>query len=72
MKWISYSKFSEQDLGIEMEDLLRALADYFLQSGFENPYLRFSEMNEHTLDQLKQAIERALESGDLFDPEQLE
>jgi Ca-activated chloride channel family protein len=72
MKWISYSKFSEDDLGIEMEDLLRALADYFLQSGYQNPYLQFSEMNEHTLDQLKQAIERALESGDLFDPAQME
>jgi Ca-activated chloride channel family protein len=72
MRRISYSKFSEQDLGIEMEDLLKALADYFLQSGFQNPYLQFSELNQHTLDQLKQAIERALESGDLFDPEHLE
>ena len=72
MRRISYSKFSEEDLGIEMEDLLKALADYFLQSGFQNPYLQFSELNQHTLDQLKQAIERALESGDLFDPEHLE
>jgi len=72
MRRISYSKFSEQDLGIEIEDLLKALADYFLQSGFQNPYLQFSELNQHTLDQLKQAIERALESGDLFDPEHLE
>lgn len=72
MKWISYSKFSEEDLGIEMEDLLRALADYLLQSGFQNPYLQFSELNEHTLEQLRQAIERAIESGDLFDAERLE
>ncbi|HEY3456876.1 MAG TPA: hypothetical protein VGK64_20020 [Bryobacteraceae bacterium] len=72
MRRISYSKFSEEDLGIEMEDLLKALADYFLQSGFQNPYLQFSELNQHTLEQLKQAIERALESGDLFDPEHLE
>jgi Ca-activated chloride channel family protein len=69
MRRISYSKFSEEDLGIEMEDLLRALSDYFLQSGFENPYMQFSEMNQHNLEELKQAIERALESGDLFDPE---
>src|SRR5205823_5275884 len=67
-----YSKFSEEDLGIEMEDLLRALSDYLLQSGFQDPYLQFSEMNEHTLDQLKQAIEQALQSGELFNPEQLE
>src|ERR1700744_6509881 len=72
MRRISYSKFSEEDLGIDMEDLLKALSDYFLQSGYQDPYLQFSEMNEHTLEQLKQAIERALESGDLFSPEQLE
>lgn len=72
MKWISYSKFSEEDLGIETEDLLRALADHLLQSGFDDPYLQFSELNQQTLENLKQAIERALENGDLFDPEQAE
>ena len=72
MRRISYSRFSEEDLGIDMEDLLRALSDYLLQSGYQNPYLQFSEMNEHTLEDLKQAIQRALESDDLFDPEQLE
>lgn len=72
MRRISYSKYSEEDLGIEMEDLLRALSDYFLQSGYQDPYLQFSELNQHTLEELKQAIERALESGDLFSPEQLE
>ncbi len=72
MRRISYSKFSEEDLGIEMEDLLRALSDYLLQSGYQDPYLQFSEMNQHTIEELKQTIERALESGDLFNPEQLE
>ncbi len=55
-----------------MDDLLRALADYLLGSGFDDPYLQFSEMNQHSLENLKQAIERALESGELFNPEQLE
>ncbi|MBV9157880.1 MAG: hypothetical protein JO097_16565 [Acidobacteriaceae bacterium] len=72
MRRISYTKFSEEDLGIEMEDLLRALSDYLLQSGYQDPYLQFSEMNQHTLDELKRAIERAVESGELFNPEQLE
>ena len=45
MRHISYSKFSEEDLGIEMEDLLRALSDYLLGSGFDNPYMQFSEMS---------------------------
>src|SRR3954471_23886215 len=70
MRSVSYSKFSEEDLGIELDDLLRALSDYFLRSGYNDPYLQFSEMNQHTLEDLKQAIERALESGELFDPEQ--
>src|SRR5579875_3535711 len=72
MRRISYSKFSEEDLGIEIDDLLKALADYLLQSGYQDPYLQFSEMNQHTLEELKQAIERALESGELFDSERLE
>ncbi|HWF47019.1 MAG TPA: hypothetical protein VG168_08440 [Bryobacteraceae bacterium] len=72
MKWISYSRFSEEDLGIEVDDLLKALSDYFLQSGFQDPYMQFAEMNRHTLEDLKQAIERALEGGELFNPEHAE
>jgi Ca-activated chloride channel family protein len=72
MRRISYSKYSEEDLGIEMEDLLRALSDFLLQSGYQDPYLQFSEMNQQTLEELKQAIERALESGDLFSPEHMQ
>ena len=72
MRRISYSKFSEEDLGIEMEDLLRALSDYLLGSGYQDPYMQFSEMNQHTLEELRRAIEQALQAGDLFSPEQLE
>ena len=72
MKWIDYTKFNEEDLGIELEDLLNVLSDFFLQSGFDDPYMQFSEMNRKSLDDLKQAIERALETGDLFNPEQME
>ena len=72
MKWINYTKFNEEDLGIEVEDLLNALSDFFLRSGFDDPYMQFSEMNHQTLDDLKKAIERALNSGDLFNPDQLE
>ncbi len=72
MKWIDYSKFNEEDLGIELEDLLSALSDFFLQSGFDDPRMQFSEMNRRSLEDLKQAIEQALANGDLFNPEQLE
>ncbi len=72
MRRISYSKFSEEDLGIEIDDLLRALADYLLGSGFQDPYMQFTEMNQHTLEELRRAIEQALSAGDLFSPERLQ
>jgi Ca-activated chloride channel family protein len=72
MKWIDYSKFNEQDLGIELEDLLNALSDFFLRSGFDDPYMQFSEANRRSLDDLKQAIDQALEAGDMFSPEQMD
>ena len=72
MKWIDYTKYNEEDLGIEVEDLLNALANLFLRSGFDDPYMQFSEMKHQSLEDLKQAIERALTSGDLFNPEHME
>jgi Ca-activated chloride channel family protein len=72
MKSVRYSKYTGEDLGIDAEDLLKALADFLLGSGFNNPYMTFSEMNEHTLEELKNAIQRALEQGNLFDNERLQ
>ena len=69
MKWINYSKYTGEDFGIDAGDLLQALADYLLQSGFRDPY---AEWDEHTLENLKQAIQRALESGQLFDQHALQ
>jgi Ca-activated chloride channel homolog len=69
---INYSKYTGEDLGISAEDLLQALADYLLQSGFNSQYMPFSEWNEHTLEDLKQAIQQALESGQLFDDERMQ
>ena len=34
--------------------------------------MQFQEMNEHTLEELKKAIQQALEEGQLFDSEQAE
>src|SRR5690349_1821426 len=72
MKWIKYSKFTGDDMGIGAEDLLRALSDYLLQSGFNAQSMRFSEFNEHSLEDLERAIQQALENGQLFSDEQLE
>ena len=65
MKWIKFSKFEGDDLGIEAEDLMRALADFLLESGFN---LQFSDWNPDSLDDLKLAIMQALERG-LYDDE---
>ena len=67
MKRVRYTKFTG-DLASEMdiEDLLKALSDYLLDSGFRDPYLRFQEM-DHTLDDLREALRQLLESGDMFE-----
>jgi Ca-activated chloride channel family protein len=67
MKAVRYTRFTGDDFGITAEDLMRALSDFFLQSGFDNPYMQFSELNERTLEDLKNAIEEALLNGDLGD-----
>jgi Ca-activated chloride channel family protein len=72
VKSIRYSRYTGDDFGLTAEDLLRALSDFFLQSGFDNPYMQFSEWNQHTLEDLKRAIEQALERGEFFDQERAE
>ncbi len=72
MKWVHYSRYTGEDLGIGAEDLLQALSDFLLESGFNTQYMPFSEWNQHTLDDLKQAIQQALEQGKLFDSDALE
>ena len=72
MKWIRYSKYSGEDLGIDAEQLLQALSDFLLASGFEAQFNPYGEWNERNLEDLKKAIQQALEQGKLFDEETLE
>ncbi len=74
-KRVRYTKY-RGDLAseIDLESLLQALSDYFLDSGYHDPYMRFENL-DRTLDDLREALRRALESGELFDAnmrEQLE
>jgi Ca-activated chloride channel homolog len=71
MKFIRYSKFTGEDLGISAEDLLRALSDYLLESGFNSQYMPYSDWSQHTMEDLRAAIQHALEHGELFDQDQL-
>jgi len=72
MKSIKYSRYTGEDFGIDAQDLLQALSDFFLQSGFNSNYSQFMEMDQRTLEDLKEAIQRALESGDLFPDDQMQ
>jgi Ca-activated chloride channel family protein len=69
MKRVRYTKYNG-DLAseVDLEDLLKSLSDYLLDSGFEDPFSRFQELDgEQTLDNLREAIRQALESGELLD-----
>jgi Ca-activated chloride channel family protein len=72
MKSVRYSRYTGEDLGIDADDLLKALADFLLGSGYDSQYMPFSEFNRHTLEALKNAIRQAMEQGDLFDDEALQ
>lgn len=66
MKYIKYTKFTGEDLGIDAQDLLQALSDFLLQSGFNDPYNPTGQWREQSMEDLKRAIEQALMDGKLF------
>ncbi len=73
MKRIRYSKYVPDPAGeMSMEDLLSALSDYLLQSGFQTDMWYEMPEGEQTLDDLRQAIEQALMEGDQFDEDMRE
>ena len=72
MRWVKYSRYTGEDMGLSAEDLLKALADYFLDSGFDSQSAQFNEMDRRTMEDLKEAIRQALERGDAFDEDQAE
>ncbi|MBY0503121.1 MAG: hypothetical protein K2X03_04385 [Bryobacteraceae bacterium] len=70
MKW-NYTKYSGDDFEVDSEDLMRALSEFFLQSGYEMQFMPFDEFSSNSMEALKEAIRRALESGELFDENSL-
>ena len=73
MKRIRYSKYVPDPAGeMSMEDLLSALSDYLLQSGFDSDMWHEMPEGEQTLDELKRALEEALMNSDQFDEEMRE
>jgi len=71
MRRIRYTKYVPDPAGeMSMEDLLGALSDYLLQSGFQD-YPSYYDLSngEQTLDDLRRAIEQALLQSDLLNDE---
>ncbi|HTR23938.1 MAG TPA: VWA domain-containing protein [Terriglobales bacterium] len=73
MKRIRYTKYVPDPAGeMSMEDLLSALSDYLLQSGFNDNFWYEMQDGEQTLDDLRRALEQALLNGEMFDEEMRE
>jgi Ca-activated chloride channel family protein len=71
MRFTRYSKWTGLDpSSISLEELLDRLSDYLLQSGFEDPYSRYRDEPDLSMQSLREAIRRALlEEGLLSDEE---
>jgi Ca-activated chloride channel homolog len=67
MKSVHYTKYNG-DLASEMdlEELLQALSDYLLDSGFRDPYSDAQQL-DRSLDGLRQLLRWVLENSDAFD-----
>ncbi len=68
MKHTRYTKYTG-DLAseLELDDVMQALADFLLDSGFQDPFSQFQELNgEHTMENLREALRQLMESGDFL------
>jgi Ca-activated chloride channel family protein len=73
MKRVKYTKYVPDPAGeMSMEDLLSALSDYLLQSGFQNYGWYELPQGEQTLEELRQMIEQALLDGELLEEDMRE
>ncbi len=69
MRRVRYSKFTDEDLGLTAEDLMRALGDFFLDSGFQD-WWNPNPNAKQTWEGLKNAILQAMLDGKMFDDEE--
>src|SRR5260370_24175477 len=68
MKFIRYGKYvGESADAIDLQELIKRLGDFFLQSGFESQFYVVSQMDpQRSIEALREAILRALQEGDLL------
>jgi Ca-activated chloride channel family protein len=69
MKRVRYTKYTG-DLAseIDLEELLKGLSDYLLDSGYYNPWGDFQDL-QHNMDDLREALRRILLKGDFLGKE---
>jgi Ca-activated chloride channel family protein len=77
MKFTRYSKYAPNAADdIDLQELMSRLSDFLLQSGFESQYgiyeMDSERSREQMMDELREAILRALQEGDLLPPELME
>jgi len=72
-KFIRYTKYTGEPAdGVDLQELVKRLSDFFLQSGYESQFYGMSEMDpEKSMEALREAIRRALEEGDLLPNQEL-
>ena len=73
MKVIKYGKYTGEPAdAVDLDELVKRLGDFLLQSGFESQYYGLSEFeNERSMEALREAILRALQEGDLLPEDQM-
>jgi len=72
-KFIRYTKYTGEPAdSVDLQELLKRLSDFFLQSGYESQFYGLSEMDpEKSMEALRQAIQRALEEGDMLGDQEM-
>jgi uncharacterized protein with von Willebrand factor type A (vWA) domain len=69
MKLTRYTKFTgDLSTELDLDDLMQALSDFLLDSGYDDPFSPYSNMDD-SMESLRDAIRQALESGELLDEE---
>jgi Ca-activated chloride channel family protein len=72
MKTTRYTKFTgDLSTSFGLDDLMQALSDFLLDSGFQDPFSPFPNMDD-SMESLREAIRQALESGELLDEDSQE
>src|SRR5258706_13591761 len=68
MKVIGYRKYTGEPAdAIDLEELIKRLGDFFLQSDFESQFYGVSQMDpDRSMEALREAILIALQQGDLL------